>query len=666
MRTNPNPFFLALALGVTLTPQAHSQTNAAGVAFPTQALRKIAMGPELPGLLGNNLKALASWYGQSEAEFRALCLREKSLRSDRQGRIHFVCEGLLPLQNIAASSAAVSSGGTLSGTPTTADALFLHSKPGASKTIYLDFDGHVTRGTYWNSNFTGGADIVTPPYSNDSTITTTFSTTELNNIISIWQRVAEDFAPFDVNVTTQDPGVDALLKSASSDNQFGVRVCIGGSSYDWYGAGAGGVAYLNSFVWNTDTPCFVFTSQLGNGNAKYTAEAASHEAGHTFNLSHDGRVSSATNAAEGYYQGHANWAPIMGVGYYKDVTQWSKGEYAYANNTQDDTAMIAAVTGYRPDSHGDAIVNATPLSGSSPQMSGILETRADADLFGFTTGNGTISLTASPAPTSPNLDIRLALYDGSGNLHSTSNPTTMGATLTASLPQGTYYAAVEGIGTGDPTTAYNDYGSLGEFTLTGSLVPVSGKPPIAVATATPVSGIAPLTVAFQGDGSSDPDGFITAYDWDFGDGSTSTQANPSKTYSVPGTYLASLVVVDNSGLSGASQPITITVGDNKYVYVANIAMSVSSSKSGYTATATVTVRNQAGQVVSNASVTGAWSGLVSGTASKTTGRTGTAAFTSAKTKNRGTFIFTVTGITISGSTYNSGSNVETSDSIATP
>ena len=95
-------------------------------------------------------------------------------------------------------------------------------------------------------------------------------------------------------------------------------------------------------------------------------------------------------------------------------------------------------------------------------------------------------------------------------------------------------------------------------------------------------------------------------------------------------------------------------------------MSVSSSKSGYTATATVTVRNQAGQVVSNASVTGAWSGLVSGTASKSTGRTGTAAFTSAKTKNRGTFIFTVTGITISGSTYNSGSNVETSDSIATP
>ena len=51
---------------------------------------------------------------------------------------------------------------------------------------------------------------------------------------------------------------------------------------------------------------------------------------------------------------------------------------------------------------------------------------------------------------------------------------------------------------------------------------------------------------------------------------------------------------------------------------------------------------------------------------KTTGRTGTAAFSSTRTKNRGTFTFTVTGITISGSTYSPTNNVETSDSIATP
>jgi PKD repeat protein len=325
------------------------------------------------------------------------------------------------------------------------------------------------------------------------------------------------------------------------------------------------------------------------------------------------------------------------------------------------------MTGYRADAHGDAIVNATALSGTAPVVSGIIETRTDADLFGFTTGSGTVTLTASPAPNSPNLDIRLSLYDGSGNLQSSTSPTTLGASLTTTLPQGTYYAAVEGVGTGDATTAYNDYGSLGEFTFSAGLVPVNGQPPVAVAQATSAtSGPAPLTVAFKGDGSSDPDGFIAAYDWDFGDGTGSTLANPSKTYQTPGTYPVSLVVVDNAGLSSASQPISIVVGNNNYVYVASIDMRLATSKSGYQATATVTVRNQSGQAVSNASVTGTWSGLGSGTSSKTTGRRGTADFSSARTKNRGTFTFTVTGITFSGSAYSPANNVETSDSIATP
>jgi PKD repeat protein len=652
-------------LNVSLT--AYSQTNAKGVTFPVQNFRGTGAGAEIPVMLGKNIGQVAAWYGRSTAELRDLCLKEKSLRIDRQGRLHFVCEGLLPLQNIAARSETISSGGSSTGTPGAGEAFSLHSKPGASKVIYLDFDGHVTSGTFWNSNFTGGGNIVTPPYTNDSTVTTNFSTTELNNIVAIWQRVAEDFAPFDVNVTTVDPGIEALRKTSSSDNQFGVRVCIGGSSYDWYSAGAGGVAYLNSFVWNSDTPCFVFTSQLGNGNVKYTAEAVSHEAGHTFNLSHDGRNASATNSAEAYYEGHGNWAPIMGVGYYKDVVQWSKGDYAFANNTQDDIAMIAAMVGYRADAHGDAIVNATPLTGSTPVVSGIIETRNDADLFGFTTGAGTVTLTAVPAPVSPNLDLRLSLYDGLGNLITSANPSTLNATLTTTLAQGSYYAAVEGIGTGDPSTAYNDYGSLGEFTFSGNLIPTSGAAPVAVATATsPVTGPAPLTVTFKGDGSYDPDGFISAYDWDFGDGSGSSEANPAKTFSVPGTYLASLVVIDNAGLSAASQTITIQVGSNKYVYVAAIDMKLATSKSGYQATATVTVRNESGQVVPNASVVGNWSGVVSGSSARSTGRNGTVSFTSPKTKNRGSFIFTVSGISVSGSTYSPANNVETSDSISTP
>jgi PKD repeat protein len=357
----------------------------------------------------------------------------------------------------------------------------------------------------------------------------------------------------------------------------------------------------------------------------------------------------------------------MGVGYYVDVVQWSKGEYSLANNLQDDTAIISGVCGYRTDAHGDAITTATPLSGSTPTASGIIERRTDADLFSFTAGAGPVSFTATPAVPSPNLDIQLALYDGLGTLITFADPTGMGSTLSTTLAQGTYYLAVDGIGTGDPTTAYNDYSSLGQFSLTGSIIPSTGAVPIAVAdNSAPTTGTAPLNVTFSSIGSYDSDGSIASYSWDFGNGVTSTAANPVYTYTTPGTYTASLVVVDNSGLSSVADTVTITVQSNNYVYVANIAMSLSTSKQGTQATATVAVRNQSGTLVSGATVTGQWSGLTSSTVSKSTSRTGTAALTSARTKSTGTFTFTVTGITISGSTYSPARNVETSDTIAAP
>lgn len=657
--------YFGLAATLLITASIQAQTNHRGEVFPLQNLARNGRSQEIPALLGPRLEQVAAWYGRSADDIVKLCSQERTLRSDRQGHLHFVCEGLLPLQNAVANATTAS--GSTSAAITATNAFALHSKLGASKVIYLDFDGHTTSGTAWNSNFTGGANLVTPPYSTDGTVSTAFSQTELDNIYSIWQRVAEDYAPFDVDVTTQDPGLEALRKTTTTDIQFGVRVCIGGSSYDWYGAGAGGVAYLNSFSWNSDTPCFVFTAQLGSGNPKYTAEAASHEAGHTFNLSHDGQVAYGTTAAVGYYQGHANWAPIMGVGYYKEVTQWSKGDYPYANNLQDDVAMIAGVTGYRTDAHGDSIVNATPLAGTSPSASGIIERRVDADLFSFTTGAGPVSFTATPAAPSPNLDIQLSLYDGLGNLVSSANPATLSSTLSTTLAQGTYYLAVDGIGAGSPATAYDDYSSLGQFSLTGSVLPVNGQRPIAVADASaPIAGAAPLAVSFSSAGSYDPDGSIVAYDWDFGDGTTSSAANPVKSYANPGTYTASLVVVDNTGLSSVADTVVIVVQNNNVIYVGNLTMSLSSTSQGYSAKATITVRNQNGALVSNARVAGRWSGLTTGIVSSTTNRSGVVAFTSARTRNRGIFTFTVTGMTLSGYTYAPTRNARTSVSIATP
>jgi PKD repeat protein len=84
------------------------------------------------------------------------------------------------------------------------------------------------------------------------------------------------------------------------------------------------------------------------------------------------------------------------------------------------------------------------------------------------------------------------------------------------------------------------------------------RAPIAFAAGTPTSGTTPLTVAFSSAGSSDPEGGALTYAWAFGDGTTSTAANPSKTYTANGSYVATLTVRDSAGLTGtASVPITV-------------------------------------------------------------------------------------------------------------
>jgi PKD repeat protein len=80
----------------------------------------------------------------------------------------------------------------------------------------------------------------------------------------------------------------------------------------------------------------------------------------------------------------------------------------------------------------------------------------------------------------------------------------------------------------------------------------TNKPPTAVASANPTSGTAPLAVIFSSAGSSDSDGSIAAYAWNFGDGGSSTSANPSHTYATAGNYSAVLTVTDNLGATGNS------------------------------------------------------------------------------------------------------------------
>ncbi len=404
-----------------------------------------------------------------------------------QGR--YACASL-PLDfKRAAATKAFASPRVAPGAIPVATAFQLHSRPNATKKIYLDFDGHTTTGTPWSSS-----PIVTTAFDMDSS-PTTFSAAELATITEIWQRVAECYSPFDVDVTTEAPTVADLINTGGSDTKWGIRVLFGASNPS-PAPGAGGVAFVGGFGWNysssADVPCFVLQQGMGT-EAKYNADAAVHEVGHTLGLSHDGLYPANDARHVEYYEGQGTgkvaWAPHLGVGYYVPLVQWSKGEYANPSNTEDDLQIITTQNGfgYRPDdfANSQALAAAIPgtVSGSNfnVNVNGVIETGADSDWFKITAGAGSLTINAVGGPANSMLDIQLSLYNSSGTLVTTANPSDdIIATLTQTLTAGTYYLKVEGVPLGNAlTTGYTDYGSLGQYALTGSYVnATAGSAPV--------------------------------------------------------------------------------------------------------------------------------------------------------------------------------------------
>ena len=381
-------------------------------------------------------------------------------------------------------------------------AFTLHSKPGAPKTVYIDFDGHNVTGTIWNNN-SGFASHPMKPYDTDGS-PTTWSASELDVVADVWRRMAEDLAPYDVDVTTEEPAlfdgnVGHILVTRKADEN--------GNTI--YNCSCGGVAYYGGFGNTYLLPGLVFLD--GVGGAHNIAEAASHELGHNLYLAHDGTSST------GYYTGHGSapvkWAPIMGVGYYSDVTEWSKGEYAGANNQEDDLQKITVYLPYRIDDHEDiTLPAATPLlvtggvnvvaqgrvgdpAAADLANKGIVEDRTDLDLFSLDVGVGLIDLTITPGyfetfansnHIGMNLDLEVLLLDDFGNVLQTSNPDLeTDARITYSVTvAGRYYLEIKGTGRGDPLgDGYTDYASIGQYYISGTV------PPDVVSTAAPEAPI---------------------------------------------------------------------------------------------------------------------------------------------------------------------------------
>lgn len=421
---------------------------------PAQAEPRPAEGKQRTGqaavdFLGKDLDKAAKSVHMSPAKLKETLRQDKTLKVDDGGHLLYVDEA--PEQTGTA---------TITDTVTspmyaTTDTFSLHSRPSAPLKIYLDFNGHTTSGTRWNSNFTGGAGFTTPAFNRDGIAG--FSSLEHAIIQATWLSVREDYAPFNVDVTTQDPGYEGLRYSGAGDTAYGVRVVIGRNT--WYPYAAGGVGYPDSFG-GGDTPVYVFAN--GSSGAKFISEASSHEAGHSFGLAHDG-----TTAGTEYYPGHGNWAPIMGVSYYKPVTQWSRGEYAGANNTQDDLGLIARYTGWAADDYtGNTSTGGTLPAGT--RRYGTVNWYGDVDAFRFSLGaTRTVRINTwhNTGPVDANLNMRLVLRNSAGTVVATSSPTgDLQTSMTRTLGAGTYYAYVDGVGEGSPfNTGYSYYASEGWY-----------------------------------------------------------------------------------------------------------------------------------------------------------------------------------------------------------
>lgn len=347
----------------------------------------------------------------------------------------------------------------------------LHSNPRARRTIYLDVDGTSVRGTAWNDQVgvRSGDHRGWDPGNNGGK----FTPRERRFVQSVWARVAEDYAPFAVDVTTEEPRDDRIHRSTKRDKVFGTRVLIT-ESRDAHSVicdrQCGGVSFLNVFsaagrAHRRHQPAWVFPAGLGN-DVKAIAEAATHEAGHTFGLVHDGGLLTS------YYEGHGAWAPIMGAAYFRPITQWSKGDYNLATAHQDDVSIIAhRGAPFRRDEAGSQRKSA---AGRVPTGAAYISKRSDTDVFRLGHCAGRIRVQARTAKISPNLDIRLRLLS-QRRVIDTADPASgritrdrasgLNATVKRKAPPGTYYVAVDGVGRGDPSTSYDDYGSLGAYRL---------------------------------------------------------------------------------------------------------------------------------------------------------------------------------------------------------
>lgn len=372
---------------------------------------------------------------------------------------------------------------------------------GAPVTIYLDFDGHTETDAEWRTRHQNGpANIVTPEFDLDGQAG--FSATETTRAREIFERVAEDFRPFNINVTTVLP--------PEFVNARQILVSIGGNGSAFTNPGRYSAISDSFSAANLPQTVFVHSDNhtgLGGDFENNVANSVSQAVAVAMGL----EVHRETNGQP--IEGDNDVGPILGdtivgtdnvienVNSFRDI--WVLAPGNDGTTLQDDLAEIVGnpnVT-FRADDHGDSDLAATGITigAGVESVTAVIERNTDVDVFSFSTAAtfATISVTTTDLRVAPfgaptpgsNLDPILTIRDSAGNVVATDDGPELSSTVSTNLPSGTYFVEVSGGG---------QYGNLGEYTL--SLGGVNATPSFAnpIALNSNPSGNVDLYLSFVG------------------------------------------------------------------------------------------------------------------------------------------------------------------------
>jgi len=401
------------------------------------------------------------------------------MKLDSQGGIYYA-DHFTPGKSDAAMADKPASGTQVL---TAAEVLKLHSNPGAPRAIFVDFTGGVISDTAWNRT-AGVTAWNARSYSLDKK-PGSFSAAEIAAMAEIWRRISEDFAPFNVDVTTEAP-----QSVGANTTWIMITHSMAGNRKSLPEPASGSVAYMNVSGFSHTgyySPALVYYNNLTSPAS--IAEASSHAAGHLYGLSHDSMPDSGSRGS-----GSVAWSPIMGIGPFSSVTQWSKDDYSGAVNPQNDIGILIGSLDLRRDDHDDSrfdtgtslqvdsvgrVTASTPATDPENNHSankGVIEAQDDVDIFVFNAGAGMVDLTITPAwlafdpgnPRGANLDVLVTLFDTAGKKLARNNPLNKtDSSIKKRVSAGRYVLEVSGVG--NAAGSYTPYGSIGQYFINGTI-----------------------------------------------------------------------------------------------------------------------------------------------------------------------------------------------------